>query len=262
MTNTSANHYTGIIPKQQAGSVVKYYLSAADESGRNATCPLIGPADPFTFNTIFTDLTAVPDTLWFITPEDAIYGKITQLHNYTTGGVTLNFIQEQGTVWVWYVDSMSVAGLPHLMNPGDSVAVRVKMPLPLSMTPTADFLVDSMQVTSSEGIRYVIIMINEELLSGMPELASTTLGNAYPNPLREQTTFPVILSNPGNAEVCILDVRASHVATLRSGYLEAGSHRLTWNGTDDAGNKVPAGIYLCRMTTESGSQVRRVAVIR
>jgi agmatine/peptidylarginine deiminase len=263
MTNTSANHYTGIIPKQPAGSTVKYYLFAADESGRNATCPLIGPADPFTFTTIFTDLTAVPDTLWFITPEDAIFGKITQLHNFTTGGVSLDFIQDEGTsVWPWFVDSISVAGLPHLMNPGDSVAVRVKMPLPVSMTPAAGFLVDSMQLTSSEGIQYVTIMINEELLSGMPELAVTTLGNGFPNPFREQTTFPFTLATSGNAEVCILDIRWLHIATLRSGHQEAGLHRVTWNGADDAGNKVPSGIYLCRLTTENGSQVRRVAVIR
>jgi len=51
MNNTSANHYTGMIPMQPAGSTVKYYISAADKSNRRATTPFIGSADPFVFTT-------------------------------------------------------------------------------------------------------------------------------------------------------------------------------------------------------------------
>ena len=67
MSNTGANHYTGMIPMQPAGSTVKYYIFAADKSNRRATAPFIGAADPFTFTTAYTNIAAVPDTLWFIT---------------------------------------------------------------------------------------------------------------------------------------------------------------------------------------------------
>jgi agmatine deiminase len=50
MTNISGNTFTGFIPTAQTGDVVKYYLSAADLSGREETHPFIGEPDPHTFN--------------------------------------------------------------------------------------------------------------------------------------------------------------------------------------------------------------------
>jgi hypothetical protein len=49
MVNTSGLHYAGSIPSQLSGSVVQYYLYAADRSSHNAIMPFMGPSDPFTF---------------------------------------------------------------------------------------------------------------------------------------------------------------------------------------------------------------------
>ncbi|MFH1144725.1 MAG: agmatine deiminase family protein [Candidatus Eisenbacteria bacterium] len=37
------------IPAQPIGTTIQYYIHAADESGRQETCPLVGPAGPFEF---------------------------------------------------------------------------------------------------------------------------------------------------------------------------------------------------------------------
>jgi len=50
LTQVEGNVYSGLIPGQGAGSLVEYYLYAADESGRNATHPFIGSPDPHVFN--------------------------------------------------------------------------------------------------------------------------------------------------------------------------------------------------------------------
>ena len=50
LTQVEGNVYSGSIPGQGAGSLVEYYLYAADESSRNATHPFIGSPDPHVFN--------------------------------------------------------------------------------------------------------------------------------------------------------------------------------------------------------------------
>ena len=260
MLNTSDNHYTGIIPSQPGGSVIQYYLSAADESGRHETCPLIGPGDPFTFNSIYTDITAVPDTLWFRTADDAINGKISQLHNYTSGAITLSSVQQEGS-W-WYVDSMSVSTLPHLLNTGDSVAVRVRIYLPLSFSPLMDFYTDSMEVITPQGAQHIIIMINEDLLSEVAEPSGDLLGESYPNPFTGITNLPFILEKPGRAELSITDMRGTLVRVLGTGIYEKGIHSVSWDGTGASGNKLPAGVYLYKLLTGSNVQYKRVVIIR
>src|SRR5438034_3124868 len=42
----------------------------------------------------------------------------------------------------------------------------------------------------------------------------------------------------------------------------AGSHELRWNGRNDAGSSVPAGVYLVRLTGEGPSAVQRIVLIR
>jgi len=260
MLNTSANHYAGIIPTQPGGSVIQYYLSAADESGRHETCPLIGPGDPFTFTSTYTDITAVPDTLWFRTVDDAINGKISQLHNYTSGAITLSSIQQEGSYW--HVDSMSVSALPNLVNSGDSVAIRVKVYLIVDNLPSMTFYTDSLEVITSQGSQRVIIMINEDLLSGVAEPSCDLLGESYPNPFTGFTNLPFILEKPGRAELSVIDMRGNLVRVLGTGTYEKGIHSVNWDGTGASGNKLPAGVYLYKLSTESNVQYKRVVFIR
>ena len=260
MLNTSDNHYTGIIPSQPGGSVIQYYLSAADESGRHETCPLIGPGDPFTFNSVYTDITAVPDTLWFLTADDALNGKISQLHNYTSGAITLSSVQQQGNYW--HVDSMSVSALPHLVNTGDSVAIRVKVYLIVDNLPSMTYYTDSLEVITSQGSQHVIIMINEDLLSEVAEHAGDHLGESYPNPFTGFTNLPFILEKPGRAELSITDMRGTVVRVLGAGTYEKGIHSVSWDGTGASGNILPAGVYLYKLSTESNVQYKRVVIIR
>lgn len=262
MANTTANHYMGIIPKQPAGSVVKYYLSAADESGRYATAPLIGAADPFTFHTVYANLAAVPDTLWFLTIDDCISGKISQLHNYTANAINLTDVQQFG-ILPWYVDSMSVAVLPHLVNPGDSFAIRVKLLIIVNSNPAILFEHDSLRVTTSAGSFHVIIMVNSDLLTSLEEYAKqTNIGNNYPNPFSSETSIPLEIKQRGAITVEITDMRGTKVKTLVSQVFEPGATILRWDGTNEQGDKLPDGVYLCRMISEHKTGTKRLILLK
>jgi agmatine/peptidylarginine deiminase len=261
MVNTTDNLYSGTIPKQPAGSIIKYYLTAADQSGRHANAPFIGEPDPYTFQTIYTNLAPVPDTLWFITAEDCLKGKITQLHNYLSQPVNISLVQQFGTSLPWYVDSMTVMTLPHMVNPSDSFGIRVKMPLVTLMNPAVQYEVDSMRVTTTAGVFHVIIMVNHDLLSGLREVASIALiGKIYPNPFSDETNIAVSIPDREKVIVDILDVRGTKVNTLVSQILEPGITTIHWNGTDAEGVRLPDGIYMCRMISGNNTTVKRIVL--
>jgi len=258
MNHTSGNHYTGVIPKQPGGSVIRYYLTAADQSGRHATAPFIGPADPYSFNTIFTNLAAIPDTLWFITPEDGFKGKISQLHNYTAGVLTLNEVQQYGS-YGEYVDSISAASLPYQVNPGDSVAIRVKMDIPLAMNPAIEYKVDSLRITTSAGAFHVIIMINKALLASVTEPEShASITAVYPNPFTEKVAIKMEIKERTDLRLEILDLRGLLVKTLAAQVFEPGRVVVQWDGTNEGNNKLPAGIYFYKLTWGAHSETGRI----
>ena len=263
LLNTGSNHYSGIIPRQPAGSTVRYYLFAADESGRRAFSPFIGPEDPFLFTTVYTNICAIPDTLWFLTPSDAFYGKITQIHNYTTGGINLEYIQQSGETWPWYVDSMSVSSIPHFMNPGDSVGIRVRLILPLGMDASMLYYIDTLDVTSSAGPQRIIIMINQDLMTSAPQNTPVAfLGPNFPNPFNAVTTLPVTLATQEKVTLEVFDARGLKIKTMVSQVCQSGVHNFTWDGTDARENRVMPGVYFFRLTTDNNVQTRRMIFIR
>ena len=263
MINTSANHWLGYIPKQPSGSVIRYYLYAADRSGQNSTMPIMGPADPFTFTAIYTDLTAIPDTLWFRTIADCINGKTTYLHNYSSAGINLTSVQSSGLP-IWWVDSMSVNTFPHMMATGDSVYIHVVVTIATSSSIPGYYL-DSLIFTSELNSHRVILAINESVLSGINQQNGQTnaiLGSAYPNPFTEKTTIPFTLTAATLVQLDIFDAQGRNVRNLYKGRMEAIRHEIVWNGKDETGQIIPAGVYFYRLKTDGTILTKRVVLIR
>jgi hypothetical protein len=91
----------------------------------------------------------------------------------------------------------------------------------------------------------------------------------YPNPLRPDrsgfnagTVIRYEVSEPGFVSLEIYDVLGQKVRTLVSGSKSMGSYHVLWDGTDDAGNVVPSGVYFCRFNADNFKQVRKLVLIR
>jgi len=258
MVNTSGLHYTGLIPKQPAGSVIHYYLYAADKSGHNATVPIMGPADPFMFTAIYTDITAIPDTLWFRTKDDCISGKATRLHNYTTTGISLVSVEQSGPP-SWYVDSMSVSSFPHLMNPGDSAYIHVRVILPLSGL-FQGYWLDTMDVVSELGLHRVIILVNDSILAGItaiPGDKSPLFLKNYPNPFNNTTTVSYQLPERTKVSLEVMNTMGRQVATLVNAEQDEGVYKVSLNAEDWS-----AGIYYLRIVTDKATVTKKMLLIR
>jgi len=84
----------------------------------------------------------------------------------------------------------------------------------------------------------------------------------FPNPSRGRTSIRFTLARESPAQVVIVDLRGSVVKALAEGLLPCGEHQLAWDGTDEHGEKVPPGIYFCRITVEGERRVQKIVRVR
>ncbi|HOX25963.1 MAG TPA: T9SS type A sorting domain-containing protein [Candidatus Krumholzibacteria bacterium] len=84
----------------------------------------------------------------------------------------------------------------------------------------------------------------------------------YPNPCNPATTIEFRLDERQIVDLRIFDLHGRLVSTLAAGEsLDQGLHRRTWHGRDREERPAPAGVYLCRLRTAAGTQVRPVTVV-
>lgn len=85
----------------------------------------------------------------------------------------------------------------------------------------------------------------------------------HPNPTALGAVLDIELDVALRISATVFDVGGRAVRILLADRpLPAGRHTLDWNGQDDTGNPVAAGVYFLRVGTPAGDQVRRVAVVR
>lgn len=75
-----------------------------------------------------------------------------------------------------------------------------------------------------------------------------------PNPVKESTTITVYVPKSGPAIVSIYSVNGRKITDIVNKNLPEGIFTIQWNGKDDHGNKVPAGIYFCCLSTSNASK--------
>ncbi len=92
--------------------------------------------------------------------------------------------------------------------------------------------------------------------------AQWQLGVNYPNPFNSQTTIEVTAARPERMEVAVYNMLGERVAILHYGLLQAGKHRLVWQGSNEAGRQLPSGLYVIRMTTGGFAAARKMLLLR
>jgi photosystem II stability/assembly factor-like uncharacterized protein len=83
-----------------------------------------------------------------------------------------------------------------------------------------------------------------------------------PNPFHEATEVRFTLRDPQSVSLDVYDVRGARVRNLVSGRMTAGDHRSSWDGRDEAGRPVVAGVYFIRLVAGGSRQDVRVARVR
>jgi hypothetical protein len=84
-----------------------------------------------------------------------------------------------------------------------------------------------------------------------------------PNPFNPRTTIIFELPRSEAVHLRVFDVSGRLVRTLLKGeHLGAGQHRTVWQGKDEAGRPVPAGIYLYTLEAGGFSETKRMMLVK
>jgi len=83
----------------------------------------------------------------------------------------------------------------------------------------------------------------------------------YPNPFNPTTTIPYSLEISGNVNLSIYNIMGQKVSTLADDFHSEGMHTIVWDGCDDEGKGVAAGMYLYRLTYSDHSESKKMLLI-
>jgi hypothetical protein len=88
------------------------------------------------------------------------------------------------------------------------------------------------------------------------------LDRNYPNPFNPGTAMNYQVARTSNVSIKVFDMTGREVRTLISGRKAAGAYTAVWDGTDNSGQKVTSGIYVCRMIAGGTTQIQKMTLLK
>ncbi|MEZ5065311.1 MAG: YCF48-related protein [bacterium] len=86
--------------------------------------------------------------------------------------------------------------------------------------------------------------------------------SASPNPAPRSMTIQFRLPQPGRARVEVFDVQGRAVRVVAERVFPSGANGVTWDGRNEAGERVASGRYFVRIASPSGDDTVPVVVLR
>ena len=121
-------------------------------------------------------------------------------------------------------------------------------------------------VTDSFALRYTTyppdyVGIEEyEELTQLP--VRTLLAQVYPNPFARELRVSYQLASSSRVSLAVYDAAGRAVCGLVDGVSEPGYYLVSWDGCDDRGRRVPAGVYFVRFHTDDYQSVQKTVLLK
>lgn len=162
-------------------------------------------------------------------------------------------VSSNGTIFTTvYTDNAGNGGFDDVMFAATAARyVRVYM----TRNNDSSERVDEVEVYAGAGASLSSEVHNVTNAALIPE--AMTLAQNYPNPFNPSTTLSYSLPYGANAVLSIVNLRGQIVATLASGFHEAGVYQVTFDATN-----LPSGLYFAMLRAGTVSQVRRMLLAK
>ena len=89
-----------------------------------------------------------------------------------------------------------------------------------------------------------------------------SLSDNYPNPFNPSTSIDFSIAEPSLVDLSIYDTSGRLVKTLVSENKGVGSYTINWNGTNNKGVTVSAGMYLYKINTENYVETKKMLLVK
>jgi len=199
----------------------------------------------------------------------SVPGAATVTHNYRAGMVqgngaiamNRNVAQKWNTVWMgfgWF--DIRFSGAP--TNPGPQRVLASKIiaqTVPTSIDP--DGMGPLAPVACNPAGGTTDTPGDDPVIEAPP--AVTSLHQNVPNPFNPTTKISFDLARNGQVKLQVFNVAGHLVKTLVDGAMPAKrGHEVVWNGLDEAGNRVPSGVYFYQLVTDELTATKKMALLK
>jgi hypothetical protein len=99
---------------------------------------------------------------------------------------------------------------------------------------------------------------------GIGTPSNYSLEQNYPNPFEPSvgTDITYTLPEGGDTRLVIYNTLGQQVRTLVGTYVDAGTHKVAFNGKDDAGTELASGNYFYKLTSGSYAETRKLTITK
>ncbi len=109
-----------------------------------------------------------------------------------------------------------------------------------------------------DSIAWEIEVVDPDIVrETVPSFSKSKLYEPVPNPFNSSVKLSMYLPKTEHVLLSVFDVNGREVSRLVDGDLTAGSQTCVWYA-----GEFPAGVYVVRMMAESGSEIRKVVLVR
>lgn len=84
----------------------------------------------------------------------------------------------------------------------------------------------------------------------------------FPNPFNPATEIQFQVNKSQKVNLTVFDMLGRKVKTLVDKDVSAGKYKVTWNGINEAGQRVASGIYFYRLQTQDFEQARKMLLMK
>jgi len=157
--------------------------------------------------TAVQDVVVTPDTLWFLTYNDMINGKMFNIHNPTASAIAINEITEWGSNFAWTVENL--VALPYQLPGGADLELKVVI-VPPPQNLKTNLLFDDLHVTTANATHTVVIAWDSDLIATNMTLDPDTLWFTDPATIIDPRT--VTFSNVSNVPVTLYEIQMENLS--------------------------------------------------
>ncbi len=93
-------------------------------------------------------------------------------------------------------------------------------------------------------------------------LVKFTLNQNYPNPFNPSTVISFEISNIQKVSLKVYDNQGRFVRSLLNNTMHVGRHEISWDGRNNQGESVSAGVYYYMLQTASFNQTKKMTFVR
>ena len=168
--------------------------------------------------------------------------------DFIGSGGALDMLGSIGNDWLEY-------RYPLPGNAGDTLSVRFR------------FTSDEADVAEGVYIDDVAVIVTDiptdtsvhDADGGLPQIF---LQQNHPNPFSPSTLISFSLMMGGEVELAVYNIQGRLIRTLAEGYRPAGEYEVAWDGADEYGIDVAAGVYLYRLRLDELEETRKMILVR